>query len=270
MAGRRIVTLTTDFGLDGPYVGAVKGAILSVNPQAHIVDIAHAIPPGDVAAAAFVLGAACTAFPEGTLHLAVVDPGVGSSRRPLFVSTENHYFIGPDNGVFTHVLNREELYGVFELAEEQYFRNPVSPTFHGRDIFAPVAGWFTKGIDSARFGPPVSDMASLVRLPFTQPTEVKPKAWKCAIIYVDHFGNLVTNLSPRQVPLDEGGRPDVAKAVTKKGEVAHFVRFYQEGPDGVPAMYFGSSGYYEIGVKNGSAAQTMGLVRGSEIGVIAK
>ncbi len=157
-----IVTLLTDFGTADYFVGAMKGAVLSVNPSAQVVDITHEVPAFDVEAGAFALRAAFEAFPKGTVHVAVVDPGVGSPRRPLVVAAGRHFFVGPDNGLFGHVYERVRPFRVFHLTNASYFRREVSPTFHGRDIFAPVAGALSRGVRAEELGPEVFDF---VRLP---------------------------------------------------------------------------------------------------------
>src|SRR5215208_7621540 len=157
-----VITLLTDFGTADYFVGAVKGAILSVNPAATIVDITHEIPPQDVAAGAFTLLAAYKTFPAGTIHVAVVDPGVGSIRRPIILSANEQFFVGPDNGLFTYIYDREPSHRTFHVTADRYFRPEPSTTFHGRDIFAPVAAALSKGLNARKFGPMISNA---VRLP---------------------------------------------------------------------------------------------------------
>ena len=182
----RAITLLTDFGTADYFVGAMKGAILSINPQAVIVDITHEIPAQDVAAGAFTLLAAFDTFPEGTVHVAVVDPGVGSERRPIVVSAGNHLFVGPDNGIFTYIYERDSSFEAVHITDEKYFRNPVSTTFHGRDIFAPVAAALSTGSDPAALGPQILDPIRLF------------KSMEPQIIHIDRFGNLITNITRDQ------------------------------------------------------------------------
>ncbi|HWF90001.1 MAG TPA: SAM-dependent chlorinase/fluorinase, partial [Pyrinomonadaceae bacterium] len=148
-----VISLLTDFGTADYYVGAVKGAILSVNPSAVVVDITHEIPPQDVATGAFTLLAAYQTFPAGTIHMAVVDPGVGSTRRAIIVSANEQFFVGPDNGLFTYIYDREPSHRVIHVTAERFFRPDVSTTFHGRDIFAPVAAALSNGVEIEEFGP---------------------------------------------------------------------------------------------------------------------
>ena len=159
-----IITLLTDFGAADYFVGALKGAILSVNPQAQVVDITHEIAAHDIRAGAFTLLAAYEAFPPQTIHVAVVDPGVGSSRRPILVATREHFFVGPDNGLFSYICEREPEPRVYHLTEEKFFRPMVSATFHGRDIFAPVAGALSKGTPPASLGELITDYVRLAPL----------------------------------------------------------------------------------------------------------
>jgi len=187
-----IVTLLTDFGTADYFVGAMKGALLSVNPRAQVVDITHEIPPQDIEAGAFTLLAAFEAFPAGTVHVAVVDPGVGSMRRAVVVEGGGHIFVGPDNGVFGHVYERVAPFRVFHVTNEKYFRPRVSETFHGRDVFAPVAGALAGGVRAEELGPSVEDF---VRLPFARPSRDAEGALVASIIHVDRFGNCVTNIT---------------------------------------------------------------------------
>ena len=160
-AGAPRITLLTDFGTADYFVGAVKGAILSVNPQAVIVDITHEIPPQDIEAGAFTLLAAYKTFPAGTIHVAVVDPGVGSARRPIIVRANEQFFVGPDNGLFTYIYDREPSHRTFHVTAEKYFRPNRSSTFHGRDIFAPVAAALSNGVKPEEFGPRITDEVRL-------------------------------------------------------------------------------------------------------------
>src|SRR4051794_26638489 len=180
-----IVTLLTDFGTRDYFVGAMKGALLSVNPEALIIDITHEVAPHDVEEAAFTLLAAYETFPTGTVHVAVVDPGVGSARRAVAVEGAGHLFVGPDNGVFGHVYERLGRFHVFHVADEKYFRPEVSATFHGRDVFAPAAGALSLGVRPRELGPEVTDF---VRLPLAAPFQRSASTLVAAVIHVDRFG----------------------------------------------------------------------------------
>ena len=186
-----VITLLTDFGVADYFVGSVKGVILSLNPQARIVDLTHEIPAQDIEAAAFTLLAAYKSFPKGTVHVAVVDPGVGSTRRGIAVVAADQFFVGPDNGIFSYIYERESKFSVYELSNEEFFREPVSPTFHGRDIFAPVAAALSNGVKPAKLGPRVTDPVKLA--PLTP--EVRDSRILARIIHIDRFGNCVTNIT---------------------------------------------------------------------------
>ena len=159
-----VISLLTDFGVTDYFVGAVKGVILSINPVARLVDITHEIPPQDIEAAAFTLLASYQSFPPNTIHLAIVDPGVGSNRRPVIVKTDKATYVGPDNGIFSYVLEQVRDYEVFHITEEQYFRTPMSSTFHGRDVFAPVTAALSRGLPANAFGPKIVDPVVLPSL----------------------------------------------------------------------------------------------------------
>ena len=240
-----MITLLTDFGTADYFVGAVKGAILSVNPAAVIVDITHEIPPQDIAAGAFTLLAAYKTFPAGTIHVAVVDPGVGSTRRPIIVSANEQFFVGPDNGLFTYIYDRETSHKTFHVTADRFFRSSVSSTFHGRDIFAPVAAALSNGVAPEEFGPEINDA---VRLPSLE-TPLR-------ILHIDRFGNCVTNitraLSPREIVVN--GRT-----------ISEFRQFYGDGDDQSLFAIWGSAGFLEISVNGGSAARVLGASRGSEV-----
>lgn len=244
----RAITLLTDFGTADYFVGAMKGVILSINPQAVITDITHEIPAQDVAAGAFSLLAAYDTFPAGTIHVAVVDPGVGSERRPIVVSAGEYLFVGPDNGIFTYIYDRDPSNQAFQITNETYFRQPVSNTFHGRDIFAPVAAALSTGIDPSFLGPRISDPIRLVK-------SVEPQ-----IIHIDRFGNLITSLTRDQ--FKEGTSLIINGTVISKVR-----RFFGEGigKQDEPFVIWGSAGFLEIAVNGGSAAQILGVKRGDAI-----
>jgi S-adenosyl-L-methionine hydrolase (adenosine-forming) len=260
-----IVTLLTDFGAADYFVGAMKGAALSVNPRAQVVDITHEIPAHDIEAAAFTLLAAYESFPEGTVHVAVVDPGVGSERRPVVVAAGGHLFVGPDNGVFGYVCERAAGARVFHATETKYFRPSVSTTFHGRDIFAPLAGALSLGVEPSTLGPPITDYA---RLAFPAPRRLPDGTLEGSIIHVDRFGNCVTNITREEL----GGAEGAGDFCLRAGghEIRAFRRFFAEargGGDGEPFVIHGSAGLLEIAVNLGSAARLLGLRRGQSVSV---
>lgn len=239
----RVVTLLTDFGMADYFVGAVKGAILSINPSAVIVDITHEIPPQDIEAGAFTLLAAYKTFPAGTIHVAVVDPGVGSARRPIVVSANEQFFVGPDNGLFTYICDREPSHRIVHVTAERFFRPAVSSTFHGRDVFAPVGAALSNGVALEEFGAEIDDA---VRLPAL---DTPPR-----IIHIDRFGNCVTNITRAEKSLVINGRT-----------ISEFRQFYGEGDDESLFAIMGSAGFIEISVNGGSAAKVLGAKRGDEV-----
>jgi len=254
-----IITLLTDFGTSDYFVGAMKGAILSVNPLAQIVDITHEIPAHDVQAGAFTLLAAYKSFPPQTIHLAVVDPSVGSARRPLLIATREHFFIGPDNGLFSYVCEREAAPRVYHLTNEKYFRPTVSATFHGRDIFAPIAGALSKGAPPETLGELIDDQ---VRLAPLAPIRDAVDAWSATIIHIDRFGNLITNITRRELagePFEEGARLKIGGR-----EINSFRGFYSEETKAAGELFaiWGSAGFLEIAANCASAARLLGAARG--------
>lgn len=253
-----IVTLLSDFGLRDHFVAAMKGVMLGLNPELTFVDISHSIPPQDVFSAAFTLGQAWDCFPAGTIHLAVVDPGVGGARKGLAASAGGHFFVAPDNGILSHVLASREDSAVVEITAEHYYRKPVSATFHGRDIFAPIAAWISRGIPLAQLGPAVPNP---VRLPVPPIKRVQDALIQGVVLAVDHFGNLVTNLRPEDVPR-------AFKIVAGKQEITRRYATYAEGAAGEFFVVAGSTGYLEIAVRNGSAAERLNMKPGFPIGVI--
>lgn len=258
-SGPRIVTLTTDFGTRDPFVGQMKGAILSINPRATLVDITHDVQPHNVEEGAFVIGSSYPYFPEGTMHVVVVDPGVGSGRRPLLIEASGHWFVGPDNGLFTHVLRRSRTSRALHLTEERFFLSPKSPTFQGRDLFAPVAAWLSKGVGAESFGPQVSDP---VRFPVPEPV-VQGRVIRGEIIYVDRFGNAFTNIMSELLARAGGGF-----TAEVRGRETAPVKCYDEGSYGILSCLVNSSGHLEFFVRQGNAAGLFGLARGDAVAVI--
>jgi S-adenosylmethionine hydrolase len=247
-----VITLLTDFGTADYFVGAVKGAILSVNPRAVIVDLTHELPPQDIEAGAFTLLAAYKTFPAGTIHVGVVDPGVGSERRPIIVSANEQFFVGPDNGLFTYIYDREPSHRIVHVTSDRYFRSQPSTTFHGRDIFAPVAAALSNGVALEEFGTEIDDA---VRLP--------PLETPLRIIHVDRFGNCVTNITG--IPGITGITRAEKSLVINGRTISEFRQFYGEGDDESLFAIRGSAGFLEISVNGGSAAKVLGAKRGDEV-----
>ena len=255
-----LITLTTDYGTNDHLVGVLKGVILKILPAATIVDINHHVAPFDLLDGALSIGAAYSYFPPRTIHVVVVDPGVGTSRRPILVTADQHYFVAPDNGVLSMIYEREPAVTVRHLTAEHYFLSPISPTFHGRDIFAPAAAWLGKTYQTDAFGEEITDY---VRFAMPKPKAVGT-ALKGVVLRVDAFGNLLTNLTAADLPqavvadgkinLQVGGKP-----------VEQFAETFAQGAAGTPMAIVGSSGFVEIVVNRGHAARVLGVNRGAEV-----
>jgi len=252
------ITLTTDFGTCDWFVGTMKGVVLGINPRAVIVDLTHEIPPGDIRAGAFALMAGCRYFPKGTVHVAVVDPGVGSRRRAIAVQTANYFFVGPDNGVLSWALAREKIKAIRQLENQKYFLKTISRTFHGRDIFAPVAAHLSRGLAVKRLGRELKDF---VRLPWPKLTK-HLGGIRGEIVYTDHFGNAITNIAAELV---SGRRKVTCEVIGKRKVRCALAEFYGAGPANSPVGVIGSSGFLEIAVNGGSAAQRFGLKTGDVV-----
>ena len=266
-----VITLLTDFGLADAYVGAMKGVMLGINPQANLVDLTHDVPPQNILQGAFLLGTAWRYFPAGTIHLAVVDPGVGTERHALILKAYDHLFLAPDNGLLTFILPPDDAHAplfqpyrarlpqgcrAYALTNSRYWRHPVSSTFHGRDIFAPVAGHLSLGLSAKELGEPVDAVTRMaIPVPHWQ-------AGKLAghVIHIDRFGNVVTTVTAEALTSAGGVSVEVA-GKTIRG----LVRTYAEA-SGLAAL-IGSHGYLEIAMTNGSAAQSLGVRVGDEVRV---
>jgi S-adenosyl-L-methionine hydrolase (adenosine-forming) len=255
-----IITLTTDYGINDHLVGVMKGVILRINPDAQIVDITHQVAPYDLLEGALAIANSYSYFPARSIHVVVVDPGVGTERRPLLVSGQNQYFLAPDNGVLSGVYEKEQNVIVRHLTSEHYFAQPVSKTFHGRDVFAPVAAWLSKSWQPASMGEEISDYKK-----FAMP---KPKEAdglkKGVVLKVDNFGNLLTNFRAE----------DLSPEILEKGAlslqvgshaITRLVPTFANGNAGEAIAFIGSSGYLEIGVNKGNAAKTLGIGRGAPV-----
>jgi S-adenosylmethionine hydrolase len=255
-----IITLTTDYGTNDHLVGTLKGVILKIHPDVTIVDITHHVTPFDLLDGALSIGAAYSYFPNRTIHVVIVDPGVGTARRPLLVSADNQYFIAPDNGVLSLIYERDPNAAVRHANVEHYYLQPVSKTFHGRDVFAPIAAWLAKSGQTSSMGDEITDYKK-----FAMP---RPKAadgaMKGVVMRVDTFGNLITNFREEDLS-------DEAKQAGKVGfqvgthPVSKMVDTYASGGAGEAIAYVGSSGYIEIGVNKGSAAKTLAQGRGAAV-----
>ncbi len=271
-----LITLTTDFGLQDGYVGVMKGVMASIAPQVPMIDLSHLIPPQDVRSAAYLLWTALPYFPAESVHLVVVDPGVGTSRRPIAASTAWGYLVGPDNGVFSYVWAATPPTRIVTLANPRYRREGVSQTFHGRDIFAPAAAHLAAGVAIEALGEVVDDP---VRLPLPQ-LSIGPRIVRGEVLYVDHFGNCITSVGYltwdgdhlRLDPAFGGGEQRILPAtrltVRSRGVVLHGVqRTYGLVAEGEPLALVGSEGMLEIAVSNGNAGRTLGLRVGDPVEV---
>jgi hypothetical protein len=259
---QRIVTLTTDFGTSDHYVGTMKGVVYNINPSTLVVDISHAVQSYDVLDGALTLAQAYRYFPPDTIHVVVVDPGVGTPRRPILARSENYFFVAPDNGVLSLVMEREERISVRHITSEHYFLQPVSQTFQGRDIFAAVAGWLSKGVEFSNFGNEITDY---LRFRMPVPTAGENGRIKGVVLKVDKFGNVVTNISPHNVPQLFTPEPPPFKIAIGKNEITRIRNSYAEGTPGELFGILGSMGFLEISMNRGSAARTMEVERGTEV-----
>lgn len=254
----KLATLLTDFGYADYFVGAMKGALLSVAPDASIIDITHDLPPHDIQAAAWTLANAYSYFPKGTVHVAVVDPGVGSSRRALAVRAGEYFFVGPDNGLFNFIFEREERVEAVELQNKKFFREYVSRTFHGRDVFAPIAGAILNGVSLGEFGDAVTDCVRLSQ-PCLHRTD--DGMLVASVIHVDRFGNLVTNIKRADLA-QINGRFTIeisGRLITKVEE------FFAAEIEGKLFAIWGSAGHLEIVARSRSAANILNVERGVHV-----
>lgn len=247
----KAITLLTDFGTTDYFVGAMKGAILSVNPEARIFDITHEAPPHNIRSAAFTLLAAHSTYPKGSIHVAIVDPGVGSARRPILAVGENYFFIAPDNGILSWIYENESEISVFHITNNRFFRQPVSNTFHGRDVFAPVAGALSRGVLPAELGEEITDF---VRFETSKPLKIDENTIRAEIIHIDHFGNCVTNLTQNDL------LPNFREFSIEinEREISRLQNFYAEATQkGEIFTIFGSAGFLEIVAFQDSAARLL-------------
>jgi S-adenosylmethionine hydrolase len=254
----RLVTLLTDFGAQDAFVGTMKGVLLSLAPDVTVVDLTHQVPPQDIRAGAFLLHTARRFFPPGTVHLAVVDPGVGGPRRPVAARIGDSCYVCPDNGLLSYVLAENTLTRAVTLDNPAYWRPSVSRTFHGRDIFAPAAAHLARGVSLETLGTPTD---TLHTFPLSQP-QVSGDALTCHVVYADVFGNVFTDLTE-----DAADAGDLSRCVVEAGgrHIAGLADSYSAVPEGEPLALFGSSGRLEVAVRNGSARRVLGLQVGDTV-----
>lgn len=256
-----VITLLTDFGLQDAYVGVMKGVILSLNPEVHLVDLSHEVKPLDILSGALILQSAWRYFPPGTIHLAVVDPGVGSRRRPMAAACDEQFLVGPDNGLFSLVMAEPKSLTMVCLENSRYFLPEVSATFHGRDIFAPVAAHLSRGVALTSLGPTFHDP---VRLDLAAP-EFGAAEVTGQIISSDHFGNLISNIPFEALQAWLRGR---SASLRVKGRVIQGpASTYSDVPPGTLLALGSSHGYLEIACRQGNAAQVLGAAVGDRVEV---
>lgn len=266
MARTSIITLTSDFGTNDHFVGVMKGVMFDIFPEVRIVDITHAIQAFDILDGAISISQAYSYYPSGTVHLVVVDPGVGTPRRPILVTTDRHHFVAPDNGVLSLVYERESRLSVRHITAEHYFLPSRSNTFHGRDIFSPVAAHLAKGVHPQNFGDEISDF---VRFAAPRPKPTDERTLRAIVLKVDRFGNLITNIAPQDAPALSNTAANAFKiTVAGKGPISRIYSSYAEGAPGETFGVWGSMGFLEIAANRGSAAQLLGASKGSEVNVV--
>ncbi len=253
-----IITFLTDFGLQDGYVASMKGVVLKRCPDAVIVDITHLIPPHDIRWGAYILSTCHLDFPSGTIHVAVVDPGVGTSRKPIAIRTCESIYIGPDNGIFSFILEKSALLEARLLQNPDYFREKVTPTFHGRDIFAPVAAHLASGASFAALGPEVQP----IRAPWTRP-KIEPGTIVGEVLGADRFGNIITNITRNDLP--HNVHPETLEIRIEDKEVPVFATTYGSVPLGAPLALIGSSDHLEISINQGNAARHYRIRPGSPV-----
>ena len=259
-----VITLLTDFGQQGGFVGALKGVIFSINPNVQIVDVSHEVAPQNVFEAAFTLFVNYRYFPKDTIHVAVVDPGVGSKRKIMCARTASGIFIGPDNGIFTPILDREKKFEVFELNNPKLFLPVVSNTFHGRDKMAPAAAHLSAGFPIEKVGPKI---AGWTRINFNRPKTERNKI-RGEVISIDRFGNIITNITGDDISCI--GDIENLKVQIKKKTIPNFARFFSEVPKNSLLAIVGSSNFAEIAQNLGSAAKTLKIKVGDSLEVVKK
>lgn len=254
----KLITLTTDYGTKDPFVGIIKGVIFGINPDCRVIDLSHGVPPQDLLAGALVLSSSVPYFPWGTIHVAVVDPGVGTNRRPLLIESEGHFFIGPDNGVLSLALEGKHVGRIIELSNGIYHLKPTSATFHGRDIFAPVAAYLSLGIPAEDFGAAVKDFTRLL-WPRVAKTGLSVQG---EIVYIDSFGNLITNIHER----DLGGRIPTGMSISVGSlTIDGLAPNYASGDGRGYAALINSWGLLEVSFYKGNAHLNSGAKLGDKV-----
>jgi len=259
-----IITLLTDFGTRDHYVASMKGVILGINPRCALIDITHQVKPHDIEEGAFLLASACSYFPKGTIHVSVVDPGVGGPRKPVLLVTRNYFFLGPDNGLLSLAAQGDTVKQAVELTNPTFFLSRISTTFHGRDIFAPAAAHLTLGIRPGVFGPRLNSWVKLdIGTPIVTGRELVGK-----VIHVDAFGNLVTNIRERELLQFNRGHLVVIRAGGRS--INGLKKGYRDGRKGAPMALVGSGGFLEVSVREGNARKLLKIEKGDRVKIQLK
>jgi S-adenosylmethionine hydrolase len=264
LSRKPIITLITDFDSGDHFVGTMKGVIFNINPDVEIVDITHKVASYDIFDAAFTLAQCYRFFPSDTIHMVIVDPGVGTSRRPLLARSMNYKFVAPDNGVLSLIYEKEENVEVRHITSDHYFLNPVSATFQGRDIFAPVVGWLSKLVEVDKFGEIITDYT---KFSSPKPKQIAENLIKGVVLKVDKFGNIITNLRPEDLPQLFAENPPAFQIIINQQEITRLNLAYSMGKPSELFAIVGSSGFIEICTNRGSAARILSVNRGADVGV---
>lgn len=266
MLERTLITLTTDYGLKDSFVGMTKGVIMGINPNARIIDITHNIERHNIYEASQVIGMSYKYFPPATIHVAVVDPGVGGERRPILVVTENYYFVGPDNGIFTRIFEKENnhFFKVLHITSSHFFLQASGATFHGRDVFAPVAAWLSKGVDTLKFGERIEDF---VRLALPKPVLTGDNFLTGEIVTFDHFGNAISNITLDDLTrLAPPGSREKFRIMCKDSHCP-FLEYYSEAKGRELSATINGFGHLEFFVNQGSTAEAFNIKIGDPVNI---
>lgn len=264
MFHRSLISMTTDFGYDGPFVGVMKGVIYTINPHVNIVDLTHNIHPQNIQEAAFTIGMNCSYFPKNSIHVVVVDPGVGSERRPLLVVADEHYFIGPDNGVFSYLYKHASKdLRVIHITSEHLFLKKDSPTFQGRDVFSPCAAWLSTGLEVNKFGETITDY-HIVQLPAA--VRQSSLLIQGEVFFTDRFGNAITNITKTDIDDLRRAQAGDIKILLKGNDIQLREYYSQAAGSGMSAL-INSSGHLEVFIYRGSAALEYNILPGDEVKV---
>jgi S-adenosylmethionine hydrolase len=263
MPVKPVITLTTDFGDKDSFVGILKGVILQTNPDATIIDISHGIRSHDIREAALTFGMSFAYFPKNTIHVVVVDPGVGSERRPIIVRADQYYFVGPDNGVFSYIYSRKhESLQVIHITSEHYFISAKGSTFHARDIFAPTAAYLSRGINILNFGEEIEDY---IKIPLPFPQKTADNSIRGEVILIDRFGNAITNIRDSHIKALCRNTPDCNVQILMKDTRVTTLDYYAQATDKGLYAVVNSSGYLELFVFRGHAASEHTISIGDEV-----